>query len=219
MAALFKRYGVGARWYDVLSGERFVYGAGRRAGMQLLAPARGDVVIDLGCGTGLNFPLLATAVGSEGLIIGIDYSDDMLAVARRRVDEQGFGDRVRLLAADAAELDTERVADVIATERGRREADGLVSTYALSVIDRREEAWRRVSALVRPGGRACVVDMQVPTGAWRVMGPLARLACAAGGSDIHSHPWQLLERDADPASLRRTVLKGGHLVAVAGVLP
>jgi ubiquinone/menaquinone biosynthesis C-methylase UbiE len=219
MATLLKRYGVGARWYDVLSGERWVYGDGRRAGIGLLAPRRGDVVIDLGCGTGLNFPALVPAVGPEGLVIGIDRSIDMLAMSERRVDVSGWSDRVRLVTADAATLEPERIEDLIAAERGRRTADALLTTYALSVIGQREEAWRRARTLVRPGGRACVVDMQPPTGRWRILSPLARLACAAGGADIRSQAWRLLEQDAVSGSILRAERKGGHIVAVAASLP
>ncbi|TQJ30945.1 class I SAM-dependent methyltransferase [Microbacterium sp. SLBN-146] len=218
MATLLKRYGAGARWYDVLSGERWIYGAGRAAGMDLLAPQRDEVVVDLGCGTGLNFPALADAVGPEGLVVGIDRSGDMLAMAERRIDAHGWRDRVRLVTADAATLDPALVGDVIAAERGRRHADALLTTYALSVIDEREEAWRRARSLLRIGGRACVVDMQPPTGRWRILSPLARLACAAGGSDIRSRAWRLVEQDAAPGSIRRTERKGGHIVALAGVL-
>lgn len=218
MATLLRRYGVGARWYDLLSGERWVYRAGRAAGIALLELQRGDVVIDLGCGTGLNFPALAGAVGPEGLIVGIDRSTDMLAMAERRVAAGGWRDRVRLVTADAATLDAEQVEDLIAAERGRRRADALLATYALSVIGRRDEAWCRARSLVRPGGRACIVDMQPPTGRWRILSPLARLACAAGGSDIRSRAWRLLEQDAAPGSIRRVERKGGHIVAVAGSL-
>lgn len=75
-------YGGGARRYDVLSGERLVYRSGRVAGIDLLQLQRGDVVLDVGCGTGLNLPLLAAAVGPTGLVIGLDRSPQMLAVAR-----------------------------------------------------------------------------------------------------------------------------------------
>ncbi len=91
MATPLRRYGAGARWCDVLSGERWVYGAGRAAGIELFAPSRGDIVVDLGCGTGLNFPALAAAVGREGLVVGVDRSAEMLAMARRRVADRGWG--------------------------------------------------------------------------------------------------------------------------------
>ncbi|AZS36006.1 Aklanonic acid methyltransferase DnrC [Microbacterium lemovicicum] len=211
MAAFLRRYGVGARWYDTLSGERWVYRAGRLAGVQLLAPRPGDVVVDLGCGTGLNFLLLFEAVGPRGMIIGVDRSPDMLDRARRRVDRAGWDGQVRLLQADAVRLDPSDVVDLAG-----RPADALFSTYALSVIGDRQTAWNLSLETLRPEARACVVDMQPPRGTWRFLSPLARLACAAGGADITARPWRLLERVADPSTLRRSERKGGHIVVVAG---
>ncbi len=45
----------------------------------------GDVVLDVACGTGLNFSLIQPAIGQQGSLIGIDLSPDMLAMARERV--------------------------------------------------------------------------------------------------------------------------------------
>jgi ubiquinone/menaquinone biosynthesis C-methylase UbiE len=219
MPTILRRYGVGARWYDILSGERWVYRAGRRAGIALLAPRAGDVVIDLGCGTGLNLPALVDATGPTGLVVGIDRSPDMLAMAQRRVDREGWGDRVLLLRADAAALRPEQITELVASARSDRAAcaDALFATYSLSVMPEREEAWRRARAALLPGGRACIVDMQPPRGFWRVLAPLARLACAAGGADIAAHPWHMLERNAvDPSAVQRVERKGGHIVVVAG---
>ena len=99
---LSRRYTAGARFHDVLSGERWVYRAGRVAGIRLLSPARGGAVLDLGCGTGLNLPLLADAVGPEGLVIGVDSSPSMLAVARKRI---ASSTNIAVLEGDAVHLD------------------------------------------------------------------------------------------------------------------
>lgn len=215
MSSPFRRYGLGARWYDVLSGEKFVYRAGRVAGIDDLQLVEGDVVVDLGCGTGLNFPLLRDAVGAGGAVIGIDLSTAMLDVARQRVRSRGW-DNVRLIAADAATLDAHAIGSVI----GDGGADALISTYALSVMrDAAPAAFRHATGLLRPGGTVCVVDMQPPTGRWRIFSPLARLACALGGADITARPWRLLDAVAVPGSLRRRVVRGGHIVAVTGSLP
>ena len=46
----------------------------------------GDTVVDIGCGTGLNFPLLHRVVGPNGTIIGVDLSETMLAQARHMAE-------------------------------------------------------------------------------------------------------------------------------------
>jgi demethylmenaquinone methyltransferase/2-methoxy-6-polyprenyl-1,4-benzoquinol methylase len=216
MARPFRRYSAGARWYDVLSGERWVYRAGRVAGIRLMNLREGDVVLDLGCGTGLNFPLLRAAVGESGRVYGIDRSADMLDVARRRIAREGWRNVV-VMEADASALDVDGLRRMLRDDIGRDTADALLATYALSVMrSAAPEAWARAVSLVRSGGVLAVVDMQPTTGRWRVLSPLARLACALGGADIRARSWRLVERDAARGSVRRQEARGGHLVAVVG---
>ncbi|WJL96691.1 methyltransferase domain-containing protein [Microbacterium sp. ET2] len=220
MTRPFRRYSAGARWYDLLSGERWVYRAGRVAGIGLMDLRPGDIVLDLGCGTGLNFPLVRAAVGEAGHIVGVDRSADMLAVAQGRVRREGWPN-VTLIEADAAELDIVDVRERVEAATGRPGGvDGVLSTYALSVMrGSAGEAWARAVDLVRPDGALGVVDMQPPTGRWRILSPLARLACAFGGADIQARPWRFVARDAAPGSVREAVVRGGHIVAAVGRLP
>jgi len=62
----------------------------RRAAIARLALRSGDVVLDLGCGTGLSMDLLQQGVGARGHIIGIEQSPEMMARTRQRVQQQGW---------------------------------------------------------------------------------------------------------------------------------
>lgn len=75
----------------------------RREAVARLELAAGQTVVDVGCGGGLSFPLLAEAVGAEGSVIGADQSPDMLAVARARIDQYGW-QNVTLVEAPAADV-------------------------------------------------------------------------------------------------------------------
>jgi demethylmenaquinone methyltransferase/2-methoxy-6-polyprenyl-1,4-benzoquinol methylase len=55
-----------------------------------LALLRGKLVIELGCGTGLNFPLLIEQIGPEGRLVGVDLTPGMLEIARERVERSGW---------------------------------------------------------------------------------------------------------------------------------
>ena len=213
---MVKRYTAGARLYDVLSGERLVYRAGRVAGIAALRIGRGDIVLDLGCGTGLNLPLLLDRVGADGHVIGLDRSSSMLAVARDRVRSHGWSN-VSLLEADVLSLDPAQITSIALREAGRPKVDAAFSTYAMSVFDHWMPAWTLIRDVVRPGGRAGIVDMALPTGAATVFAPLARLACAAGGADLAARPWRALEREA--ADAEHTMHRGGHIHVVTGTLP
>ncbi|HEV2173721.1 MAG TPA: methyltransferase domain-containing protein, partial [Nitrospira sp.] len=74
----------------------------RRLAVDRLRLKRGDVVLDVGCGTGLSFRLLEPWIGGEGSVIGIEQSPDMLAQARKRIARNGWRN-VELLEAPVEE--------------------------------------------------------------------------------------------------------------------
>ena len=203
------RYRASARFYDLISAEWPVYRAGRVAAIDLLALRPGHRVLDIGCGTGLNFPLVQDRIGPTGSITGVDASAQMLAQAQRRSRTAGW-DNVRLIEADATTLDAQAM-DV------GGDFDAVISTYALSLMS----DWPRVVSVMiaaaRPGGRVAVVDMQTPVGLAKVWTPLARLACLLGGSDIEARPWTAVESTL--TDVGRASLRGGHLQVRVGSVP
>ncbi|MFO7690875.1 MAG: methyltransferase domain-containing protein [Cryobacterium sp.] len=206
-------YRAAARFYDVLSGEGLVYRTGRERGVALLQLRAGDTVLDLGCGTGLNLALLVAAVGPTGTVIGLDRSPEMLEMARRRVETNGWTS-VRLVEADATTFAPSLVTAELAPGGL---VDAVFSSYAMSVFDTWFSAWKRMRALLKPDGRVCIVDMQLPVGRARVFSPLVRLAAALGGSDLAAHPWTVLEREG--VQVRSESVRGGHIRVVAATIP
>lgn len=200
-----RRYSGGARFYDVLSLERPVYRAGRLAGIAALRLRPGDRVLDVGCGTGLNLPLLRERVGPSGSVVGVDASPAMLRQATTRIRRMRWAN-VAVLEGDAADLPAQVSAP--------GPVDAVLFTYSLSVIGDWRRAWAQAMAVLRPGGRVAVVDLALPVGRWRVLSPAARLACFTGGSDPRRHPWTLLGEISVDVS--HQVLRGGHIHAVAG---
>lgn len=202
------RYTVGARFYDVASLERPVYRVGREAAIGLLELQPGQRVLDLGCGTGLNLPLLDAAIGPSGSIVGVDLSGSMLARAHARVRSHGWN-HVCLVQANAATADLR----AIFRDGGY---DAIVATYTLSVIVDAESAWRNALAAARPGARVAVADLALPQGRWRALAPLARLVCFTGGANLHRRPWEWVAWGTDDA--QRRVLRGGHVQVAAGTV-
>ncbi|GAC1372032.1 MAG: class I SAM-dependent methyltransferase [Pseudarthrobacter sp.] len=209
------KYTLFAPFYDLLSGEYPVYHAGRVLGIDALAPESGQQVLDIGCGTGLNFPLLQARLGTSGTIIGIDRSAEMLRQARLRAHAHGW-QNVILLQADMVLLDPGAITARIAESGGMAVSDAALATYSLSLMGDWKQAWTNMTGLLAREARVGVVDLQDPAGRARWLTPLARLACALGGSDITAAPWKAVEElcvDVVSASAR-----GGHLQIRAGKL-
>jgi len=204
------RYTHSASWYDTVSAEP-IYRVGRERAIPALHLQEGSRVLDIGCGTGLNFPLLLAAVGRSGQVVGVDRSREMLEVARRKMIHLPPGN-VALVKADAEQLDH------VAVGLDARDSpfDAVLFTYSLSLMSNWERAWLRATSLVRPGGRAGIVDMDSPHGWARLLDPAARLACWLGGADINARPWTLLERDA--ADVQSWSFRGGHVQVRVGTL-
>lgn len=76
--------------------------AERRRMVGLLGAPRGGRVLEVAVGTGANLPFLSQLVGSEGDIIGVDLSQAMMQVARRRARE--LASPVHFIRADACHL-------------------------------------------------------------------------------------------------------------------
>lgn len=197
------RYSGGARFYDVLSGERPVYRNGRVLGIADLQLHAGDRVLDIGCGTGLNFPLLLDAVGPSGAVVAMNASSAMLTRARALCQDQQW-DNVTVVEADAGDLDRALCGFPVP-----QTFDAALFTYSLSIISRWQQAYTQALARLRVGGRILVVDMAASVGRWRVLSPLARLACVTGGADITRGPWNLLL--STTSKTRHRVARGGHI--------
>ena len=81
-----KRYDM---WTDLVFGRLLGVKRFREHTIDLLGDIDGKVVLDVGCDTGRNFPFLVRRVGAGGRIIGVDYSQGMLDVARARKEQEG----------------------------------------------------------------------------------------------------------------------------------
>jgi demethylmenaquinone methyltransferase/2-methoxy-6-polyprenyl-1,4-benzoquinol methylase len=137
----------------------FPIGRYRRLVIKSLAPAPGDTVVEIGCGTGMNFPLLQAEIGSSGKIIGVDISKEMLKRAEKRIKDAEW-DNVELVHASAADY---RFPDGV---------DGIIATGVLTYEPDYDKVVERGASALAPGRRWVVFDYKTPSGWFRHLVPL-----------------------------------------------
>jgi len=121
------------RWaalYDLIARHAPFVGRFRRRAVDALRLERGDTVVDVGCGTGANLPLLARAVGPRGTVIGIDRSRGVLERARRNA--RGYP-QVEVLRADATQLPI--AASAPDAETDAPAIDGVLATFVVGMLE------------------------------------------------------------------------------------
>jgi len=188
------KYRARARRYDITANLYYLLGfreqAYRRKAVQALGLHRGDTVVEIGCGTGLNFPLIEQSIGPEGRILGVDLTDAMLAQDERRVHASGWKN-VSLVQADAREFEFSP------------SPHAILSTFALSLVPECGAVIARGSTALFPGGRWVVLDLKVPeaTPSWLlpVLLPIVE-PFAVTREVVARRPWETI-REAMRASL------------------
>ncbi len=181
---LIETYRKKAKHYDLTSRLYPVPGYPQRAqrlrAVRALGLRAGDSVVDIACGTGLNFSLIEQLIGPKGRIVGVDLTDAMLAQAEQRVEANGWSN-ISLVQADAAEFDFPTGVDAI------------LSTYALSHVPECRDVIAHGAAALSRGGGWVVLDLKVPAGAprWPTQLGIA-LARRFGSIDewIARRPWE-----------------------------
>lgn len=119
----------------------------RRRTIEQLDLRPGDTVLDVGCGTGLSFPLLEAAIGGSGRLIGIEQSPEMMALARRRVAAQGW---TNVTLIEAPVEDAPLPADI----------DAILFNFVHDVLQS-PPALTRIFAAARPGARVACQGMKL----------------------------------------------------------
>jgi ubiquinone/menaquinone biosynthesis C-methylase UbiE len=175
------RYDFTAQLYYLVGFRERAY---REKAVEALALKRGDTVVEIGCGTGLNFAPLESVVGKEGKIIGVDLTDSMLSAARERIRKHGWSN-VELVQSDAA------------TFQFPRGVNGILSTFAITLVPEYEGVTGAGSAALAPGGRFVVLDFKMPSNWLSRLAPLLVLALRPFGvsRDLAArHPWEAMEK-------------------------
>ena len=116
----------------------------REVALEMLAPAPGELLLEIGFGTGHVLARLAQAVGPTGRVFGIDISENMLAQARELLERENLADRVTLACGDAEDL-----------PYPPDSFEGILMCFTLELFDTPDipRVVAQCKRVLRPGGR------------------------------------------------------------------
>jgi phosphatidylethanolamine/phosphatidyl-N-methylethanolamine N-methyltransferase len=143
---VYRKY---APLYDIVFGSLLQHG--RRQLVRTLRALPGQRILEIGVGTGLLLPLYPRGVS----IVGIDISEEMLAVARRRAERLGL-DNVELYLMDAEQ-----------TTFPDGSFDHVVISYVYSVTPNPRGLIREARRACKPGGDIYLLNHFSGNGIWK----------------------------------------------------
>ncbi len=192
-----ERYRKRAAGYDA-SAQRTM--ALRLRTIALLQLQPGQVVLDVGAGTGLSYAPLLQAVGAQGRVLAFEQSPEMHSHARARVQREGWAHRV-WHTCEAAE-----------TVQLPEPADAVLFNYVHD-ISRTPQAVANIVRQCKPGARVAVAGMKFfPwwTGPLNLLAWLKNRPYNAKAADLWQ-PWSLLQARCDNFAWQPTQLGMGYI--------
>jgi ubiquinone/menaquinone biosynthesis C-methylase UbiE len=172
----------------------------RRKAVRTMGLSRGDSMLEIGCGTGRNFPYLREAVGPEGRIFGVDISPGMLRQAERLREANNWRN-IELRECDAA--------DYTATVP----LDAVLFSLSYNTMPHHRTVLRHAWQQLRPGGRLVIMDAKVPPGlGGRLVLPLSLwlMKHTMLGNPL-IHPWQELGAVADQVDMSECMFSSYYI--------
>jgi ubiquinone/menaquinone biosynthesis C-methylase UbiE len=173
-----KNYDQASQWYDLFTKSLldWLLGLGkyRERILNRLGELNNARVLEIGCGTGLNFKHILARIKPDGELVGLDYSSGMLEKARQKIETNDWKG-VTLVKDDAAKL-----------EHLQGSFDAIVAYWCYGIVHDLDDALERALEILSPGGRIAILDFQrtKPENQWlRLLYPLYRWLLIAAKID------------------------------------
>ncbi len=147
-----------ARMFDSISGNydflNHFLSAGidirwRRKAIKLLADGNPKLILDVATGTG-DFAVEALSLHPDK-VIGVDISEGMLEVGRKKMKERGFDPKIELMSGDSENLPFEE-----------NKFDAVIVAFGVRNFENLEKGLAEMRRVLKPGGRMVVLEFSKP---------------------------------------------------------
>jgi SAM-dependent methyltransferase len=110
----------------------------------------GEIVLDVGCGAGIDTILAARAVGPTGRAIGLDLLEEMCERARGHAQEAGVAEWTEFVRGEMEDIPLPDAS-----------VDVVISNGVINLSPRKSRVLAEIRRVLRPGGRLSVADLTV----------------------------------------------------------
>ncbi len=173
----------------------------RRAVVEALPLRRGQVVLDVGCGTGLCCGMLRDKVGPQGSVVGIEESPEMAVVACEQIAEEGW----RNVTVVESSAEDARIAVT---------ADAALFCAVHDILQS-PDALRNVMSSLRPGAWVAAGGGKWAA-SWMLAANLQVRALHAPyvrSFEGFGRPWRYLEKLVEDVQVREMALGSGYIMS------
>ena len=133
-------------FYNLFSKFSFLGKDLRKKAINKLNLKQGYKVLDIACGTGLNFKQIERVIGEKGEITAIDYSKEMLKQAKKLIKKNNYNN-IKLIQADAANI-----------KLPKNYFDAVISTLGFSSIPDHKSALRNAINSLKKGKKLVMLE-------------------------------------------------------------
>lgn len=124
----------------------------RRALKEIIIPDRSQKIMDLACGTGDFSIAIAGAMSQDSHVTGVDISEGMLAVMKRKVEDAGLTDRIDITVGSGEELPFPE-----------NSFDAVTIAFGIRNFEDREQGLREILRVLKPDGRIIILELSEPS--------------------------------------------------------
>lgn len=191
--------------YDYIS--NWYYKKARKYAIAELQLQKEQTVLNVPCGTGVNFSYFNTYLENSGRVIGIDLSEGMLKQANRKIEKNDWSN-IKTELNDATKINTNWLENY-PKQHGPIIIDAIFCDLGLSGLPEWQQIIDNLIAILKPGGRIVILDWYL-----KDEKALAKIVRWVGKGEVNRPVWQYLEtKVSDFKVVENFGMLGGVFVA------